>query len=62
MYEYKILSASVKEAEKTLNQYAKEGWRLVTTLPNIGIGVGLTGLVCTLERKVGEGLTGAENA
>lgn len=54
MYEYKILNASVKESEKMLNQYAKEGWRLVTASPNIGIGVGLVGLVFALERKVSE--------
>ena len=52
MYEYKVLNASVKEAEKALNQYAKEGWRLVTASPNIAVAVGLVGMVCTLERKV----------
>lgn len=54
MYEYKVLTVTVKEYEKMLNQYAKEGWRLVTAAPNIGIGVGLVGLVMTLERKVSE--------
>ncbi len=54
MYEYKVLTVTVKEYEKTLNRYAKEGWRLVTATPNTGIGVGLVGLVITLERKVSE--------
>lgn len=52
MYEYKVLTLNVKESEKTLNQFAKEGWRLVTASPNIAMGVGLIGLVTTLERKV----------
>lgn len=29
MYEYKVLTVGVKESEKTLNNAAKEGWRLV---------------------------------
>lgn len=51
MYEYKVLTLTVKESEKTLNQYAKEGWRLVTASPNAAMGFGL---VMTLERKVSE--------
>lgn len=50
MYEYKVLTLSVKECEKTLNQYAKEGWRLVTMTPNIAMGMGV---IATLERKTG---------
>ena len=54
MYEYKVLNVSVKEAEKALNQYAKEGWRLTAALPNTSMGVGLVGMVYTLERKIEE--------
>ena len=58
MYEYKVLNTSVKKAEQTLNQYAKEGWRLVNALPNSGVLAGLVGMVYTLERKAGENLAG----
>ena len=54
MYEYKVLTLTVKESENILNQYAKEGWRLVTASPNNAIGVGLIGLLITLERNVSE--------
>lgn len=30
MYEYKVLTLSVKECEAALNELAKDGWRLVT--------------------------------
>ena len=54
MYEYKILNAGVKEAEKLLNEYGKEGWRLVSATPNIDVAVGLVVMVCTLERRIPE--------
>lgn len=50
MYEYKVLTVGVREAENVLNQLAREGWRLVQQTPNIAMG---TGLVITLERKLG---------
>ena len=28
MYEYKVLTLTLREMEKSLNQHAKEGWRL----------------------------------
>jgi hypothetical protein len=58
MYEYKVLSLTVREMEKTLNQYAKEGWRLAAQSLNISVGV-VVGAVVTLERKV-EGREGRE--
>ena len=51
MYEYKVLTVSVREAEKVLNQLAREGWRLAQQTPNMAMGMGL---VVTLERKAGE--------
>ncbi|MDO4167113.1 MAG: DUF4177 domain-containing protein [Eubacteriales bacterium] len=48
MYEYKVVVLNVKECEKTLNTLAKEGWRLVTMVPNIAKGYGV---VATLERQ-----------
>nr|WP_326177093.1 DUF4177 domain-containing protein [uncultured Oscillibacter sp.] len=53
MYEYKVLSLTLREMEKTLNQYAKEGWRLAAQSLNISVGV-VVGAVVTLERKVTE--------
>ncbi len=49
MYEYKVLTVGVREAEKVLNQCAGEGWRLAQQTPNVAMGAGL---VLTLERKV----------
>lgn len=51
MYEYKVLTMGVKEMEKTLNQWAKEGWCLATVSPNMAMGMGV---VVTLERKAAE--------
>lgn len=48
MYEYKVLTLSVKECEAALNQLAKEGWRLATMTPNIAKGMGV---IVTLERN-----------
>lgn len=49
MYEYKVLTLGVKECEKTLNQLAKDGWRLVAMVPNQAMGFGV---VATLEKQV----------
>lgn len=51
MYEYRVLTLSVKECEKTFNDMALEGWRLVAMVPNIAKGYGV---IATLERKVEE--------
>lgn len=49
MYEYKVETYKVKDAEKAMNELAKEGWRVVTVSPNEAMGFGL---VVTYERKV----------
>lgn len=49
MYEYKVLTLYVKDCEETFNQLAKEGWRLVSLLPNMAKGFGV---IAALERKV----------
>ena len=48
MYEYKVLTLSVKEGEAALNELAKDGWRLVTMTPNIAKGMGV---IATVERN-----------
>ena len=40
MYEYKVFKwrfdlSSADELEETLNEYAKEGWRIFNIIPNI---------------------------
>lgn len=51
MYEYKFLTLNIKVCEKTLNELAQKGWRLVTVMPNIAKGYEV---FATLERKVEE--------
>lgn len=48
MYEYKVETYKVKEAEASMNKLASEGWRVVTVSPNMAV---LYGLVVTYERK-----------
>ena len=48
MYEYKVLMLSFKDAEIELNKLAQEGWRVISSTPNIAQGYGL---IITLERK-----------
>lgn len=48
MYEYKVETYMVKEAERKINDLAKEGWRVIAVTPNNGVGVGL---VVTYERS-----------
>ena len=45
VYEYKVLTLGVKECEETFNRWAKEGWRVVTVLPDQ-----MRGLIAVLER------------
>lgn len=55
MKEYKVLWCSelfksdAKVAEKEVNQYAKEGWKVVTCCPHI-IGDSGNGLIIIMER------------
>lgn len=48
MYEYKVETYKVREAEASMNKLANEGWRVVTVSPNMAVGYGL---VVTYERK-----------
>ena len=48
MYEYKIETCKVRDAEASMNRLAKEGWRVAAVSPNIVFGYGL---VVTYERK-----------
>ena len=48
MYEYKVIKVRVDLAEDEMNKYAKEGWRVINTSPNIARGYGL---VVVLEKE-----------
>lgn len=48
MYEYKIETYKVKEAEIEMNKFAGEGWRVIAISPNMAMGYGI---VVTYERK-----------
>lgn len=48
MYEYKVVTYKVKEAENEMNRLASEGWRVVDVSPNVGVGYGI---VVTYERQ-----------
>ena len=48
MYEYKVIKVVVKNAEKEMNELAKQGWRVVAVSPDIARGMGL---VITLEKE-----------
>lgn len=41
MYEYKVETYMVKEAERKINDWAKKGWKVIAVTPNNGVGVGL---------------------
>ena len=49
MYEYKVLELSVRKCETTLNQFAKDGWELVTMSPNISRGMGV---IVTMRKNI----------
>ena len=49
MYEYKVVVLKVKVCEENFNILAKDGWRLVTMVPNIEAGYGV---IATFERLV----------
>ena len=48
MFEYKVEIIKVKDAEKVMNQYAEEGWRVIEVSPNQAMGYGV---VVTFERE-----------
>ena len=47
MFEYKMIAGTVRECEKSCNELAKEGWRVVAVCPDQVKGVGV---IVTLER------------
>lgn len=49
MYEYRVIALLVRECEERFNELAKDGWRLVSTSPNLARGYGV---VATFEREV----------
>lgn len=49
MYEYKVETYKVNEAESKMNELAKQGWRVLAVSPNIAMGYGI---VVTYERVV----------
>lgn len=49
MFEYKIETYKVKEAEMEINKWARLGWRVIAVSPNLAMGYGI---VVTFERKV----------
>lgn len=49
MYEYKVETYAIKNAEKEMNRLAKENWKVIAVSPNIASGYGV---VVTYERKV----------
>ena len=48
MFEYKVVTYKVKDAQNAMNIMAKEGWRVIAATPNQAMGFGL---VVTYERK-----------
>lgn len=48
MYEYKVETYRVKEAETEMNRLAEEGWRVIAVTPNAAMGYGI---VVTFERS-----------
>lgn len=49
MFEYKVKTFKVNEAESEMNRLAQEGWKVIAVSPNIAMGYGL---VVTFERQV----------
>lgn len=49
MFEYKVETYKVNEAESNMNKLAQAGWRVIAVSPNIAMG---HGLVVTFEREV----------
>lgn len=50
MYEYKVVTLTVTECESTFNQLAKEGWRVISVVPNHA-AVGYE-MAVTFEREI----------
>lgn len=50
-HEYKVIKTSVNNAEKEMNDLAKDGWRVITVSPNVAMGMGV---IITLEKEIEE--------
>lgn len=51
MYEYKVLVLTrVKDCDEKINEYAKDGWRVISVLYDWHRG---TGVIVTMERAAG---------
>ena len=51
MFEYKVATYKVKEAESEMNLMAQKGWRVIAVSPNIAQGMGI---VVTYEREINQ--------
>lgn len=49
MYEYKVLTSHVYKCEETFNQLAKDGWRLVSMVSNLAMGIGV---IAVFEKQI----------
>lgn len=49
MFEYRVETYKVKDAEIAMNMLAKEGWRVIAVSPNIAQGYGI---VVTYEKQI----------
>lgn len=49
MFEYKVETYKVREAEQEMNKLAQFGWRVIAVSPNMAMGYGI---VVTFERKI----------
>jgi len=41
MKAYKVETCRVREAESLMNEMAQAGWRVISTMPNHGMGYGM---------------------
>ena len=48
MYEYKVATYKVNDAEDEMNALASQGWRVIAVSPNQAMGFGI---VVTYERR-----------
>lgn len=49
MYEYKVETYKVNEAESEMNKLSQQGWRVIAVSPNIAMGFGV---IVTYERII----------
>ncbi len=49
MYEYKVETYKVNEAENKMNDLAQQGWRVIAVSQNVAMGYGI---VVTYERTI----------